>query len=32
MEQKNKVVDDENKKYKDDLKMKAETVEEFAKR
>ena len=32
MEKKNKNVSDENKKYNDDLRNKAETVEEFAKK
>lgn len=32
MEKKNKNLNDENKKYHEDLKMKQETVEEFAKK
>lgn len=32
MEKKNKNLDDENRKYKDELNQKAETVEEFAKK
>lgn len=32
MEKRNKNVSDENKKYNDDLRNKAETVEEFAKK